>query len=80
MVVPFICDFFLCTQIGTNVLKEGVKTTPIATTVMDPMFVFVLMDGKDEIVKSVKHFIATTNILTYINEFHKNMILLISNF
>lgn len=60
--------------------KEGAKITPIATTVMDPMFVFVQMDGKDEIVKSVKHFIATTNILTYINEFHKNMILLISNF
>lgn len=43
-------------------LKEGAKITPIATTVMDHMFVFVLMDGKDEIVKSVKHFIATTNI------------------
>lgn len=43
-------------------LKEGAKTTPIATIVMDPMFVFVLMDGKDEIVKSVKHFIATSNV------------------
>lgn len=42
--------------------KEGAKITPIATTVMDPMFVFVQMDGKDEIVKSVKHLIATTNI------------------
>lgn len=62
MFVPFICDYFLCTQIGTNVLKEGVKITPTATTVMDPMFVFVLMDGKDEIAKSVKHFIATSNV------------------
>lgn len=43
-------------------LKEGAKTTLTATTVMDPMFVFVLMDGKDEIVKSVKHFIATSNV------------------
>lgn len=65
MFVPFICDYFLCTQIGTNVLKEGVKITPTATTVMDPMFVFVLMDGKDEIVKSVKHFIATASIRIY---------------
>lgn len=40
-------------QIGTNVLKEGAKITPTATTVMDPMFVFVQMDGKDEIVKSM---------------------------
>lgn len=62
MFVPFICDYFLCIQIGTNVLKESVKITPTATTVMDPMFVFVLMDGKDEIVKSVKHFIATSNV------------------
>lgn len=29
---------------------------------MDHMFVFVQMDGKDEIVKSVKHFIATSNV------------------
>lgn len=43
-------------------LKEGAKTTPSVTTVMDPMFVFVQMSGKDGIVKSVKHFIATANI------------------
>lgn len=61
-------------------LKEGAKITPTATTVMDPMFVFVQMDGKDEIVKSVKHLIATTNILTYINEFPQNLIVLILNF
>lgn len=29
------------------------------------MFVFVLMDGKDEIVKSVKHFIATASLRIY---------------
>lgn len=44
------------------------------------MFVFVQMDGKDEIVKSVKHFIATSNVLTYIYEFPQNMILLIFKF
>lgn len=45
-----------------NVLKESVKIMLIVIIVMDFMFVFVLMDGKDEIVKLVKYFIVIFNV------------------